>query len=100
MTGRVVIDTFGNREPDYIIENYRSDGYVTVAFYHREENKLIYTDEVVEFGSGVKTAPRDHPPCGWENELCSTETGTVSLQSMKAKTNDQCSMNLRRINNA
>ncbi|XP_077978153.1 atrial natriuretic peptide receptor 1-like [Glandiceps talaboti] len=79
MTGNVLIDEFGDREPDYWISDLQPNGlFVKIAEVLNLENGTRIMRQLREprWGDGTvghQFAPSDVPPCGFEGELCKAE---------------------------
>lgn len=91
MTGSVLIDSVGDRSPDYNIQSYQNDRSITLLKWSALERKMykVYKPNYLDDWSGLywfgnaTEIPADRPACGWKNELCQTNnTSKVILAAV------------------
>ncbi|RDD47549.1 Atrial natriuretic peptide receptor 1 [Trichoplax sp. H2] len=72
VTGEVVIDQNGDRDPDYVLQNLINGAYVDIGLYvSAQQNFSMTPGKVVVWPGNTTVVPKDIPPCGWRNEKCS-----------------------------
>ena len=68
-------DSNGDRDPDYAVQTMWGGKFTDFAEYIYNRRQMIRkAGVVVLFPGGSTQPPADHPPCGWENELCQSES--------------------------
>ncbi|RMX38935.1 hypothetical protein pdam_00016427 [Pocillopora damicornis] len=75
IAGPVYMDRNGERDPDYVIQTLIDDRFEDIAYYTRyNDNFTIREGVTIVWPGGVTTAPNDSPECGWDGELCLTDS--------------------------
>lgn len=77
----VIIDSNGDRKPDYSIQIVQNGSYVTLLDYIAANSNLtkIYKADMPNDWSGIlwanhrSSVPKGEPECGWNNEHCSSK---------------------------
>ena len=81
-------DSNGDRDPDYAVQTMWGGKFTDFAEYIYSRRQMIRkAGVVVLFPGGSTQPPADHPPCGWENELCQSESckfRTVRMMQMNS----------------
>lgn len=70
----VHIDENGDRNPDYALQDHIDHSFHDFAHYAQATGNLTIIVEPV-WPNERREPPLDHPPCGWEMELCPDTTG-------------------------
>nr|QNG40927.1 ANPR-like 4 [Placozoa sp. H4] len=72
VTGEVVIDKNGDRDPDYVLQNLVNGAYMDIGLYiSAQQNFSMIPGKVVIWPGNTTVVPKDIPECGWNNEKCS-----------------------------
>eukprot|EP00794_Sanderia_malayensis_P016937 gene16937-18644_t len=70
-SGKVVIDSVGDRSSALQLQNVQNGQYMRVMNYYTNEGRLVMINETVIVWPGkTTTAPLGRPRCGFDNELC------------------------------
>ncbi|XP_078345063.1 atrial natriuretic peptide receptor 1-like [Oculina patagonica] len=72
-SGKVRIDSSGDREPDYSLKYYVNGSFQNIADYSHSTGGFNLRDVSVIWAGGRTSPPSDKPRCGWDNELCLEE---------------------------
>ncbi|XP_070568265.1 atrial natriuretic peptide receptor 1-like isoform X2 [Ptychodera flava] len=80
ISGLIKIDAQGDRDPDYALQDFKGHEFEDFADYHSYDNSFTIRDgfSVIWPGNST-TAPKDHPLCGWDGELCPDNTKMITL---------------------
>lgn len=78
MTGDVVINSVGDRSPDYYIQSYQNGSFIPLLRWSALQHKLfkVYNPEQADDWTGLywfgnaTNIPSASPRCGWKGEFC------------------------------
>lgn len=74
-SGRVFIDSVGDRSCALQLKNAKGGKYHRVFNYYNTYNILeLLNETVIVWPGGTQTAPIGRPKCGFDNEFCSSTT--------------------------
>ncbi|KAJ8031037.1 Atrial natriuretic peptide receptor 1 [Holothuria leucospilota] len=72
----VHIDENGDRNPDYALQDHIDHSFHDFAHYAQATGNYSIIVEPV-WPNDRMEPPLDHPPCGWDMELCPDTTGSI-----------------------
>ncbi|XP_077977730.1 atrial natriuretic peptide receptor 2-like [Glandiceps talaboti] len=76
----VYMDENGDRSPDFAVQDFTHHHFEDFADYHSYNGSFELREHfVVTWPKNVTSAPKDHPPCGWEGEFCPDNSKTIIL---------------------
>ncbi|XP_072020667.1 atrial natriuretic peptide receptor 1-like [Amphiura filiformis] len=77
--GDIVIDQYGDRRPNYMLENFHNDSITKVVYFYNKDcpegevtcqGEFIHLGRPIIWSGGVYEQPPGAPACGWNNEFC------------------------------
>ncbi|XP_064638662.1 atrial natriuretic peptide receptor 1-like isoform X2 [Lineus longissimus] len=83
ISGEVIIDQYGDRDPNYALQDYQNAHFEDFADYNTNNDNFTIREHVkVIYPGGKMKPPLDHPRCGWNNEYCPDNTMTAVIASV------------------
>ncbi|XP_066267244.1 atrial natriuretic peptide receptor 1-like [Branchiostoma lanceolatum] len=79
IAGTVSIDEYGDRSPNYVIQNLKGDRFEDIANFATANKSLEMRDVDVVWAGGKTSPPVDSPECGWDNDLCVDDSYQIAL---------------------
>ena len=84
ITGSVYIDDHGDRDADFALQFFQDNIFTDFAEYHFADNSFLIRENVeVIFSGGVREPPSDHPKCGWDEELCQSNSSKCTWRKLQ-----------------
>ncbi|XP_038077863.1 atrial natriuretic peptide receptor 1-like [Patiria miniata] len=77
--GDVVIDEFGDRHPNLMLQNLQGDNFITVGNYFNNEQIYVDLNRTIYWPGGGTSPPANGPDCGWDNVKCQPILTTTEL---------------------
>ncbi|XP_035692506.1 atrial natriuretic peptide receptor 1-like [Branchiostoma floridae] len=85
IAGSVSIDEYGDRSPNYVIQNLKGDRFEDIAEFATANKSLDMRDVDIVWAGGKSAPPIDSPECGWDNDLCADDSLMTFLQEARYK---------------
>ncbi|XP_078693880.1 atrial natriuretic peptide receptor 2-like isoform X3 [Branchiostoma floridae x Branchiostoma belcheri] len=82
VAGEVSIDEYGDRSPNYVIQNLQGSRFEDIAEFATANQSLEMRDVDIVWAGGKTSPPIDSPECGWDNDLCMDDSSMSILQDV------------------
>ena len=78
----MLIDPQGDRKPDYDMAILNNGTWITMFEYIPSNQSIQFVTTDVLWSAGVSSPPKGRPPCGWNKELCPTNSELKLVASL------------------